>query len=406
MRNKKTAKGITLIALVITIIVLLILAGVSISMLTGRNGIINQAQNAKNKTEEAEQKEKADLEEQNALIENTVNGGSTPVKPGEKVKETAKDNYIDVNSDKATVPGGFTVSGIESEQKVADGLVIYDIPDGVTPNWDEDTNSDGVPDVQTKYNQFVWIPVNNIKDYKISNWQKWSGNIEDEPSSLNGQWIEKEDSQEYSDVKESIIKYKGFYVARYEGGKEENNDIPVSKANVNAWVNIQWGGTDTDIATDGEVGNDQEYGAVKLARNMYQNEKVKSNLIYGSQWDSIMNFLKDIENPNVNNKKYILDSTSMGWYLPEKEKNINHITGKKLNEEQSNKTRNLYDLAGNVWEWTMEIGKRTDGSSIGRTARGGGINNTGDVKMASTRITFEPQRIEEAMGFRVAIYIK
>ena len=48
---KKNTKGITLIALVITIIVLLILAGVSIAMLTGDNGILTQAQNAKNKTE-------------------------------------------------------------------------------------------------------------------------------------------------------------------------------------------------------------------------------------------------------------------------------------------------------------------------------------------------------------------
>ena len=58
---KRKEKGITLIALVITIIVLLILAGVSIAMLTGDNGIITQAQNAKNRTEEAEEKEKIEL---------------------------------------------------------------------------------------------------------------------------------------------------------------------------------------------------------------------------------------------------------------------------------------------------------------------------------------------------------
>ena len=55
-------KGITLIALVITIIVLLILAGVSIAMLTGDNGIITQAKEAKEKTEEAKRKEEQDLE--------------------------------------------------------------------------------------------------------------------------------------------------------------------------------------------------------------------------------------------------------------------------------------------------------------------------------------------------------
>ncbi len=62
MRIVKNSKGITLIALVITIIVLLILAGVSIAMLTGQNGILTQAQNAKNVTEQSEAKEKVKME--------------------------------------------------------------------------------------------------------------------------------------------------------------------------------------------------------------------------------------------------------------------------------------------------------------------------------------------------------
>ena len=61
MEKLNEKNGITLIALVITIIVLLILAGVSIAMLTGENGILTQAQNAKNQTEEAEIKERIKL---------------------------------------------------------------------------------------------------------------------------------------------------------------------------------------------------------------------------------------------------------------------------------------------------------------------------------------------------------
>ncbi|MCI8273599.1 MAG: potassium-transporting ATPase subunit KdpA, partial [Clostridia bacterium] len=62
-KNKKVAeeRGITLIALVVTIIVLLILAGTSIAMLTGENGIISQAQNAKNNSAKAEFEEKVKL---------------------------------------------------------------------------------------------------------------------------------------------------------------------------------------------------------------------------------------------------------------------------------------------------------------------------------------------------------
>ena len=71
MRNK----GITLIALVITIIVLLILAGVSIAMLTGENGILNQAQRAKNETEQAQMEEENILGEYENYLSQYTNGG-------------------------------------------------------------------------------------------------------------------------------------------------------------------------------------------------------------------------------------------------------------------------------------------------------------------------------------------
>lgn len=79
-KNQKT-KGITLIALVITIIVLLILAGVSIAMLTGQNGILTQAQNAKNRTEAAQAEEENRLNEYNNIINNYVSGGTTEETP-------------------------------------------------------------------------------------------------------------------------------------------------------------------------------------------------------------------------------------------------------------------------------------------------------------------------------------
>ena len=93
-------KGITLIALVVTIVILLILAGVSIAMLTGNNGILSQAQNAKNKTEEAERNEKLDLLKQEELINETLNGVEvdevTDEKPGELEKED--ENTLIINS--------------------------------------------------------------------------------------------------------------------------------------------------------------------------------------------------------------------------------------------------------------------------------------------------------------------
>ena len=84
----KKNKGITLIALVITIIVLLILAGVSIAMLTGNNGILTQAKLAKENTEAAKEQEEKDLDKISSYIN----------------EKTIKDNYTDINGDKATIP--------------------------------------------------------------------------------------------------------------------------------------------------------------------------------------------------------------------------------------------------------------------------------------------------------------
>ena len=87
INQKEAQKGITLIALVITIIVLLILAGVSIAMLTGQNGILTQAQNSKTVTENKSAEEKAAF-------------GTDIVK---KVKKTVKKNLIKSGTAVSTV---------------------------------------------------------------------------------------------------------------------------------------------------------------------------------------------------------------------------------------------------------------------------------------------------------------
>ena len=115
---RKNAKGITLIALVITIIVLLILAGVSIAMLTGQNGILTQAQKAKETTEESAENEKRQLSQVEA---NT---------------HLEAYNYTDAEGNTAKIPAGFAVSNVEGENLVSKGLVII--------------GSNG--------NEYVWIP--------------------------------------------------------------------------------------------------------------------------------------------------------------------------------------------------------------------------------------------------------
>ena len=288
---RKQTKGITLIALVITIIVLLILAGVSIAMLTGENGILTQAQNAKNRTEEAQGEEENKLNEYNNIINNYVNGGTTAsVQPGKTVEATVKNNYTDTEGNQATVPAGFVVSGIPEEQKISSGLVIYDIPENELESVDwEAQNEDGAYNVQTLYNQFVWIPVASEgeyeRDFSYPSYYDEQLTYTPEGSTYTDTGYLPEGIQGTTDDAESnetaernaVMKYNGFYIGRYEAGKDGTTVI--SKQNATVYANE----TQTNfkgIAKTMYTGNSEN--SVK---------SVKSAMCSGIQWDIIMKFV-------------------------------------------------------------------------------------------------------------------
>ena len=142
MSNKKVGKeenrkGITLIVLVITIIVLLILAGVSISMLTSHNGILTQAQNAKNRTEEAQENEANALISYEQII-NTSTGVNLGTITGTETSNTVAQDSL---GNRVVVPAGFTVEN--PNDNVEDGIIIVD------------SDKSRV----TYGSEFVWIPV-------------------------------------------------------------------------------------------------------------------------------------------------------------------------------------------------------------------------------------------------------
>ena len=139
--NINKNKGITLIALVITVIVLLILAGVSIAMLTGENGILNQAKKAKEETERSGEKENDILERYEQYIVGRTNGGTLITVTG---KENTNTIVYDSLGNKVVVPSGFKI--VNPGDNVEDGIII------------EDTKYRN-----TKGSQFVWIPVGKIK---------------------------------------------------------------------------------------------------------------------------------------------------------------------------------------------------------------------------------------------------
>ena len=121
----KRNKGITLIALVITIIVLLILAGVAIAMLSGENGILRKATEAKIKTKQAQLDEQVKLSQMEAA--SNLNG----------ITHTEKIASMENKEINVKIPSGFALSPREGEQKIETGMVIID----------------------TEGNEYVWIPI-------------------------------------------------------------------------------------------------------------------------------------------------------------------------------------------------------------------------------------------------------
>ena len=338
----KENKAVILIALVVTIVVLIILAGISISALTGDKGIINQAHTAKEDTEIASWEEQIDLaiidaekkyrnptlddvkeelknkgviDEYSQVNEDgviTTNEPSYTIegKLDEYIKKsiapgvTASKNepYIDKKEDKAIIPAGFKVSENEKEQTIDDGLVI----------------KDGVG------NEFVWVPVIGVYERNTTYNQ-----ISISQTSYTDTGYLPEGIQPATDdatnnekaEKEAVLNKGGFYISRYEAGKEGTNKL-VSKAGATVWINISQENCKTE------------------AKKFINNDNVKSSLCSGIQWDMTMKFISEndknfdvtVANPN----RHIGSSVA--------------ISG----NNSADKACNIYDLEGNAREYVAE----------------------------------------------------
>ena len=388
--KRKQAKGITLIALVITIIVLLILAGVSIAMLTGQNGILTQAQNAKNRTEEAQGEEENRLNEYNNIINNYVNGGTTggdttgSVKPGEIVETTEKNNYTDEEGNKATVPEGFVVSKIPEEQNISSGLVIYDIPEEELGSVDWTTkNEDGAYNVQTKYNQFVWIPVAegeyerefsypSYYNGQFSNNTPEGSTFTDTRYLPEGITVTTDDAEGYETAERgAVMKYNGFYIGRYEAGVDGTTVI--SKQNATIYI-------------------DKKQTEFKdIAKTMYTGTNVKSAMSSGIQWDMVMKFV-DGKNDGTGEKTFNVRTYNETRHI---ESGVTE-SGKNIND----KVQNIYDLEGNCIEYVAE----KNNTSSPFVYRGGGCYEN-SYNSASKRSSSNGGYASSSFTFRPALYI-
>ena len=369
----KDKRGITLIALVITIVVLLILAGVSIAMLTGENGILTQAQKAKNETENATKNEEGILNDYEDKI-NEALGRKEQAEPG-KYYET--DTEVELGGKELTIPGGASISKIPGEyESIDNGLVIY-----ITNKQLTDEEWQDIETMQTTYDQFVWIPVTNGEEYKRNVEYE---QVRDSQAAItpNGYLPEKiqpiieegKTPEEIGKINEeaernAVVEAKGFYISRYEIGKVDGE--PVSRKGVNPYI---YTGYD-EIST---ISKDY----IKDRNNL------NSALCTGIQWDVIMSF--------VNGK---LDGNNEVFDVKVANKN-RHKGRTTSGQNESDKVCNIYDLEGNRWEFVAEginrYGEYKD------SQRGG--DKLIDSYPASFRMIYNAT-ISGAEAFRIALYI-
>ena len=409
MKEKtRTNKGITLIALVITIIVLLILAGVSIAMLTGDNGILTQAQNAKNRTEEAEAQERQDLEDQNALIENLANGN----------------NNIKEYHNGVPIPKGFYYVGGEKDT----GLVISDAEGD-----DLDNSKHG--------NQFVWVPVDDINDMaqcetaggdcnlqlvdgvlkctneahseseKAANivgklWATSTGEgtfgtenkaytqdsglrepdlvtaYDNDTNYNNGLFTLNSLKADYKAMATSVKKYGGFYIGRYETSLSTATD---KVAGTSGTASSKAGVLPTSANNSA---TNRWYGLYSISKTYEVAENsVQSSMIWGSQYDAMLNWVKNGNSPDKDKITKGIGNNSGG---------ILATTG---NDTYSNDSiNNIRDLGGNLREWTLEA---YDTSF--RVIRGGYYYN---CNSPSYRYYNGPNGTDSDFGSRLTLYIK
>ena len=433
-------KGITLISLVVTIVVLIILAGVAINLTLGENGVFRKAKQAKEQYGNAVESEEQQLNElyaqlgvQGELPENTP---ETDVGTIVKLKDswaTETMRYVSTTDGKditnvqkvstvyavsvgdgntVPVPTGFYYVG----GNLTTGVVISDKEVDKYNGTDRTAYSYSS---QLQGNQFVWIPCNE-SEYKKTSWGQ--GNVTNRSNSC---WDTTTSGMELAQIR----KYGGFYVARYEAGLASTitpvttdtiynsgvysvAGVPTSKAGQIPWNFISW--------TQSQIN----------AQSMYNTNSVSSALITGTQWDVMINKIASAESKSLTSSGawgnyYDVATTYTGRYA------TYNTSTTKLNafsaEESTNATKaannyvllttgasekvkayNVYDVAGNLWEWTEETSYYGGNSATQyRVLRGGSCNNASATYPACYRGGNNTVSLTNyTVGFRAVLYMK
>ena len=449
-RNYLKEKGITLIALVVTIAVLLILAGVSISALFGDSGIIDRAKDAQNRMNNAQESDLNALNDLDKWINNQVNGTTggddTPTeKPlitdssltsndrtsGESTTVIAKDK----KENQVVVPGGFKISG-DSGESVEQGVVIED----------------------KEGNQFVWVPVSNIngdgsnkikKDdgseveitlgrYTFKREKNSTTNLYEDGTptiiqkgseydqttlaqatagtldtkykagnyfyELNGTRTSNElkdktgTNTTAKNLKEFIEKTetnKGFYIARYEasygsGYNSSGTDTETQYGNAKPLSKPSTANSISSMKyTAGTLWNFINQGqAALVSQNMYKNDSyVESDLINSYAWDTAIVYIQAMGNANYANANRGTNTSLMN-------------TGSTGDEKCK-----IFDMAGNTREWTTEYSSNTNSSNASCCTSMGGYFRS-SINYTSVRISNYATSSYVYISFRPLLYVK
>ena len=272
-----------------------------------------------------------------------------------------KSLYLDGNGDSAVIPAGFAVSAKADEQTISHGLVVVG-PDG---------------------SEFVWVPTTvtplAVRDF---------GSYFSGGGSLSG-YYDEEELPAYQEMIQSVERYGGFYMGRYEASQGANG-LPASVRIADGsqgriWV--QFSPQDTVVACE---------------RLYADNDTVQGFFPWGANWDTTLQWL--IDSGCKTEAEVTRDST--GWGNYSNDTFSDRARGNATGAWEEAKANNIYDLAGNNWEWTQE--RFGSGEYV---MRGGGYNLMGGACRgsdypAALRDPLPGNNHHPNVTFRVALYIK
>lgn len=295
---------------------------------------------------------------------------------------------------------------IRRDEFVADNTPVTDsqgnkitIPEGFKPKDDATTIDKGIVVEDKNGNQFVWIPVGQLKTttgstvtinydrYAYSNWK--TNGIDGDTNSTKIQTTA--EATEYfaetlnQSEKNSAVTNGGFYLGRYEAGTTHERTSATGtqdplqikqNSNIYNWVN------------QGEAKN--------LAQSMYSSSNYTSNLTSSYAWDTALKFLEQ-----TGNTSYLTDSVQGNYYNTQHGGKGQANANVLLTAGETQKVNNLYDLGGNVYEWTTE---KYSNFETNRVARGGffGFNSSDEPVIGRFSSV---NTGDSAIGFRVALFI-